>query len=330
VAASELRTRARFPDVPRAAGHYESFYLKASHPSEPVSVWIRYTVHKRPGEEPVGSLWFTLFDASADGPHAAKVTEPGPSSGPDRYVQVGDSRFEPGRVSGTALDAAWELEYDSPEPPLFHLPREWMYTAKVPRTKLLSPYPGATFSGRVSAGGRTVELDGWPGMVGHNWGSEHAERWIWMHGARFEGPGGEQCWLDVALGRIKLGPLTTPWLANGALSLDGERHRLGGPERLFGTEVGETPRSCEFVLPGKGVTVRGTVGSQERNFVGWVYADPDGSEHHTVNCSIADMTLAVTRPGRAEVTLELRGGAAYELGMRERDHGMRIQPFPDG
>jgi hypothetical protein len=30
------------------------------------------------------------------------------------------------------------------------------------------------------------------------------------------------------------------------------------------------------------------------------------------------------------VTLALRGGAAYELGMRERDHGMEIQPFPDG
>jgi hypothetical protein len=23
-------------------------------------------------------------------------------------------------------------------------------------------------------------------------------------------------------------------------------------------------------------------------------------------------------------------GAAYELGMRERDHGMPIQPYPDG
>ena len=30
------------------------------------------------------------------------------------------------------------------------------------------------------------------------------------------------------------------------------------------------------------------------------------------------------------VTLTVAGGAAYELGMRERDHGMAIQPFPDG
>ena len=48
-------------------GHYESFYLKACHPAEPLGVWIRYTVHKRPGEPPNGSLWFTLFDGAPGG-----------------------------------------------------------------------------------------------------------------------------------------------------------------------------------------------------------------------------------------------------------------------
>ena len=42
------------------------------------------------------------------------------------------------------------------------------------------------------------------------------------------------------------------------------------------------------------------------------------------------MTLSLNRPGSAPVTLTLEGGAAYELGMREHDHGMAIQPFPDG
>jgi len=60
-------TRARFPDVQPSAGFYESYYLRAAHPAEPLGVWIRYTVHKRPGAQPDGSLWFTLFDANADG-----------------------------------------------------------------------------------------------------------------------------------------------------------------------------------------------------------------------------------------------------------------------
>ena len=29
-------------------------------------------------------------------------------------------------------------------------------------------------------------------------------------------------------------------------------------------------------------------------------------------------------------TFHTSHGAAYELGMREKDHGMQIQPFPDG
>jgi hypothetical protein len=332
---AELRTRARFPEVARGAGHYESFYLKACDPSQRLGVWIRYTVHKRSGAEPKGSLWFTLFDGGADGPRASKVTLPPAElgAGTDHYVHIGESRFEPGRVVGEArsdrCDASWELEFESPEPALYHLPRDWMYRARVPRTKLLTPHPAARFRGYVNADGRRVEVDRWPGMVGHNWGAQHAQRWIWMHGIGFEGADGE-AWLDAALGRIKLGPVTTPWIANGVLSMDGVRHRLGGPERVRATEVGERPDRCEFTLPGKEVTVRGTVGSERKNFVGWVYADPDGPEHHTVNCSISDMTLTVVRPDAAELTLTLTGGAAYELGMREHDHGVPIQPFPDG
>ena len=43
------------------------------------------------------------------------------------------------------------------------------------------------------------------------------------------------------------------------------------------------------------------------------------------------MRLVVERPAdgrRWELTVA--GGAAYELGMRERDHGIEIQPYPDG
>src|SRR5262249_50124366 len=157
----------------------------------------------------------TLFDGDADGPRASKVTlgadELG--AGPGELIHLGESRFEPGRVNGSApteqLDASWDLRFESSEPPFFHLPRDWMYRAPIPKTKLLSPYPAALWSGTVKAGERVVELDAWPGMVGHNWGVQHAERWIWMHGTGFEGRFGST-WFDAAIGRIKLGPVTTP------------------------------------------------------------------------------------------------------------------------
>ena len=323
-----MRTEARFPAIERQAGHYESFYLKACHPEGGRGVWIRYTVHKRPGEEPKGSIWFTLF--GPDGPQAVKVTTEDVTAPPERYIAIGPSWFGPETVQGSAaadsLEASWNLEYESPEEPLRHLPRGWMYRARVPRTKLLSPHPGALFSGRVTVGGEQVSVERWPGMVGHNWGAEHAERWIWMH-ASFHNPDG---WLDAAIGRIRVGRWTVPWIANGAISLDGRRHQLGGIERVRGTEITETPTGADFVLPGKGIELRGRVSAPKERFVGWIYADPDGSEHNTVNCSVADMELTVTRDDGPPVELRAAGMAAYELGMREKDHGMDIQPFPDG
>ena len=76
--------------------------------------------------------------------------------------------------------------------------------------------------------------------------------------------------------------------------------------------------------------MRGGVTAARKDIFGWVYADPDGPEHNTVNCSVADMRLEVERDGGPSRELNVDGAAAYELGMRERDHGIPIQPFPDG
>ena len=40
---------ARFPKVAAKGGHYESFYIKACRPGGGQGLWIRHTVHKRPG-----------------------------------------------------------------------------------------------------------------------------------------------------------------------------------------------------------------------------------------------------------------------------------------
>ena len=89
---------ARFPEISESTGHYESFYIRAARPQGGLGFWIRYTVHKRPGAAPQGSVWFTLFDSSADGPRASKVTRPGPRSGPGGEIRVGESRLRPGEV----------------------------------------------------------------------------------------------------------------------------------------------------------------------------------------------------------------------------------------
>jgi hypothetical protein len=333
---AELRSAARFPGAPRGAALYESFYLKACDPRGRQAVWVRYTVRKAPGAAPVGSVWCTLFDADAPAPLAAKATLPPEAlgTGPDHYLRVGDSRFAPGLVAGAApvapAPAAWDLRFEPGERALDHLPGGWMYRAPLPRTKARTLHPAARFSGTVSVGDRAAELDRWPGMVGHNWGTEHAERWVWLHAAFPPGSGRSAAWLDVVAARVALGPALSPWVAYGALSLGGRRHRLGGIGRARGTRIEASPGGCEATLPGAGIRVRATVTPPAGQTVAWEYGDPGGGVHHALNCSTADVRLLVERRGAA--TVELAGAriAAYELGLRERDHGIPLQPFKDG
>jgi len=320
--------------VATKAGHYESFYIKACRPGGGQGMWIRHTVHKRPGSEPNASIWFTLFERDANGPRATKATFPTPalSATGGSWVRVDESDIGPGRAQGSietdALRASWDLRFDADAEPCQYLPAEWLYRAPLPRTKFVAPVPSTRFEGDLELNGQPVEIAGWPGMIGHNWGSEHAERWVWLEGTGFEGDPG--AYFDTGAARVKVGPWTTPWIAAGMLRLGGETHRLGGLNRVRGTKVRESPTSCEFVLPGDGILVRGRVSAPKKDFVGWVYADPDGPEHNTVNCSVSDLELTVERSGKPSRTLTLPAGAAYELGMRETDHGIPIQPYPDG
>jgi hypothetical protein len=99
---------------------------------------------------------------------------------------------------------------------------------------------------------------------------------------------------------------------------------------LLTTRLDARPTSCQLALAGNGVKLRGEVASEPRNFVAWVYADPKGPEHNTLNCSISDLELEIERKGEEPERLEVAGAAAYEIGMRDTDHGIPLQPFPDG
>jgi len=339
---------ARFPGVAARAGHYESFYVKACRPGGGQGIWIRHTVHKRPGAQPSASIWFTFFDREAEGPRATKVTVPATelSAPQGGWIRVGGAEIGPGfaRCSGAPFapqsskrrtgaeeappEVSWDLTFSGDAAPCKYLPADWLYEAPLPRTKFVAPYPMARFQGQLRLGGETIELDGWPGMIGHNWGSEHAERWVWLEGTGFEDA--PDAYFDAGAARVRVGRWTTPWLPAGMLVLDGKQHRLGGFGQIGAASIDESAGACSFVLPGKDVVVRGRVAAPRKDFVGWVYADPQGPEHNTINCSVSDLELTVERPAKPPRTLTLSAGGAYELGMKETDHGVPIQPYPDG
>jgi hypothetical protein len=297
----------------RNPGRYESHYLRAVDPARPRGTWIRHTTHQRPGAAPTGALWCTVWDAEAGAPYVVKQSLPDPP--PRRFAA---------RAEALGRSAAWDLSAAGDAPPLRHLPRGWMYRAPLPRTKPESPLPDAVFTGWVEAAGVRTEVAGWRGMVGHNWGAEHAETWVWLHGLAFaEAPG---AWIDVVLGRVRVAGALTPWVANGALELDGRRYRLGGWRR---PQVDARVGACGAVLAGRDVSAHVRVVSPDDQTVAFRYADPTGGEHTALNCSIAEMHLRVERSGRPDVELATAFGAAYELGVRDAPVGVSVQPFPD-
>ena len=110
-----------------------------------------------------------------------------------------------------------------------------------------------------------------------------------------------EAWLDVALGRVQVAGRMTPWVANGALSLDGRRLPPRRPRRARPARRRERPRAARCELPGEdGLRVEAHVDVPPGTAAGWRYADPDGGEHDVVNCSIAALELTVDAARRAQ------------------------------
>ncbi len=324
-----MTVRQQWPTAPIGKGMYESFYLRAVSPDEPAAAWIRYTVQKTPGKQPKASVWFTMFDAQRGRPLARKasVEADGLSSPAGEWIRIGDSTMSGGNVEGEAGNSKWSLRITPTERPLHHLAHSLLYSAPLPKTKPESPAPFARFEGTIECEGRTYELNGWPGMLGHNWGSEHAWTWIWLSGTGFaQSP---DAWIDVVLGRVRIAGRLTPWVANGAISIDGRRTRLGGMLKR-GVKVDPRLDQARMTLPGEnGASVELVTTTPRESTVAWQYGSPDGHIHDALNCSIAQLDLEITDGSGDSTLLTTDHGGTYELGVPYRQAHVEPEPVPD-
>ena len=112
-------------------GHYESFFLRANHPTRPLAFWIRYTIFK-PSHRPhaaIGELWAVFFDGETNRHIAVKREldfDQCVFSTSEFFVRVGDACLEPGKLKGhVALGQhaiTWDLIYHGQAEPIFLLP----------------------------------------------------------------------------------------------------------------------------------------------------------------------------------------------------------------
>lgn len=293
------------------AGLYESHYLTAWDPSGGRALWLRHTSLKRPGEPAHPTVWLVWFDRSDAGPNAVRVTAPEPIADPGGdWARSALGRFGPSGAEGAIDQAGWALSWVAQAPELPYLPARWLYDRPIPRSNGTALVPAAAVTGTVALDGREpVALEGWNGMVGHNWGSEHADRWTWIHagGLGADGAG----WLDLILVRVQVGPLLTPWMASGALTLDGVTYPTARRGRVRRDVDGD--RTEVSVPLAGGAALQVTITAPGARTVAWDYAGPRGAGRVVRNCSIADATLTLRSAGSERVVL-VDGAMAVEHG----------------
>jgi hypothetical protein len=199
-----------------AAGGYESWFVSARDPASPRALWIRHTRLRSGTGRESAALWCTVVD---------RAVSPRPVVVKQVFGAVpAGAAAGPGQFRGAAVmagqDARWDLAVTGAQPAVRPLRPALLYRTPLPRTKVVVSVPDGLVTGLLEVGGRRVGVDRWRGTVGRNWGTGHADCWVWLHAAGFgAAPRG---WLDLVLARIKVGPARSPWTAMGALSLGGD------------------------------------------------------------------------------------------------------------
>ena len=302
-----------------AAG-YESWFISARDPASPRALWIRHTRH-RPRQGPESAaLWCTVVDHDLN-----------PRPGVIKQVFAtfpAEAAAGPGQFRGEAVlgqrSAHWDLAITAGQGPLRPLRPAVLYRAPLPRTKLEASVPDGLVTGTLDIDGHQIGVSRWRGTVGHNWGSEHADSWVWLHAADFGSA--SEGWLEIVLARIRVGRARSPWTAMGALSLGGELIRLGGLGRTAGVDA--HPRQLTAAVPAPGARLSLRVTAHDEDAVAVAYADPPGGTRAVSHAALAAVELTLRRRGH-EITMSSTRGA-YEYGARQGSDPIVPQSLPDG
>jgi hypothetical protein len=304
-----------------AGGGYESWFISARDPGSARALWIRHT-RLRLGRGPESvALWCTVVDRDL-GQRPAVVKQvfgavpPGAAAGPGQFR---------GQAEMGEHSARWDLAVAGGQPPLRPLRPPVLYRGPLPRTKLEASVPDGEVTGMVTVDRRTVTVSRWRGTVGHNWGSEHADAWVWLHAADFGGA--PRAWLELVLARIRIGSARLPWTAMGALCLGGEQILLGGLGRR--PRVDARPGTLTADVPSPHARLRVSVTTGDQDPVAVAYTDPRAGTRTVRHATLATAELILHRPGHRDLTLSTSRGA-YEYGTREGMPGIVLQPLPEG
>lgn len=305
-----------------AAGHYESWFVRANDADGQRAFWIRYTIFSPRGDAAaaVGELWAIWFDRAVGHVIAVKQVVPLArcSFSRDRLeVDIGEAHLDSSGLRGGAAandhSIAWDLRYHGGQEPLLLLSPP-MYQARLPRAKALVAQPLARFLGSITVDGVAIDVADWTGSQNHNWGSRHTDRYAWGQVAGFdEAP---EAFLECSTARLRVGPLWTPWMSPVVLRLRGETLRWNGLIQAIRARARYHPYDWHIETSGRDGDLQLRVHGEPADFVALRYDNPPGGAKVCLNSKIAHCELRLRRRGQTTVLHSAR--AAFEI---VEDHG---------
>jgi hypothetical protein len=315
-------------------GHYESYFLRANHPSLPLAFWFRYTIFcpKKHPEKALAELWAIWFDGQKKQHVAAKKEIPLQQAvfASDKfYVAIEDACLTENMLSGKIInrnvEIEWQLNYVGAEKPLLVL-HEKLYESPFPKAKLLVGKPLALFNGNIKVNQTVYHIENWVGSQNHNWGVKHTDHYAWGQVAGFDNA--PHSFFEVATARLKFGPLWTPFMTVMVLRHNNQEYRLNTILHALKAHASFNYFNWHFDSAGHSIRINGTITALKDDFVGLKYYNPPGGIKHCLNSKIASCKICITHKNAQgkihEEILETSSRAAFEILTDDHSHGVSI------
>jgi len=302
-------------------GHVESYFVRLNDPARPRAVWFKQTVLAPLQGEAVAESWVIFFDGARV--VADKVTVPWSQAQygdphvttPAMALTVGGVGGARGTIAQVQFDVHWDRPDSTSSAPLQLYPWRALRVGPFPRSKLNTPAPWIVARGTLVVAGEQVDVTGWTGSQGHNWGREHSFEYAWGQ-AVF--PGADAV-LEGFTGRVRVAGRTTPRMSALVVRRDGREWRF---DRIFDPwrqEQHVDADRWEIRLRSHDGEAHLVMDSRDRAQACLGYLNPDGAMSYCFNSKLARVQLEVFPSDGARFELTSEHGGALEFLRREPD-----------
>lgn len=307
-------------NVNSKSGHYESWFLRANHPSQPLAFWIKYTIHSPKGQPDlaVGEVWATYFDGINNQVFSTK-----------EEFNINDCSFQKhnfggkigssylmkdvthGCISDRKNNIKWSINYKSIGSSISILP-SFFYKTTPPKSKLFSGAPFALFNGVIIVNDQQVSIRDWAGSENHNWGASHTDKYAWGQVVGFDNY--SNAFLECFTANMKLGPIKSPSLTGVALRIDDIDYRYSSLYQLLKSKAHYQLFDWSFQTGDNDTEITGRIFTDNLDhIVRLTYKNPPGGLKTCLNTKLATCKLSVSRRGQKTITLLTQNRAAIEF-----------------